>query len=46
VSFAVRGDCGWPRYDPVRRETMRFDVRSTVVDDPLGPTFARWAGAR
>jgi carboxylesterase type B len=24
VSFAVRGDCGWPRYDPVRRPTMRF----------------------
>jgi carboxylesterase 2/para-nitrobenzyl esterase len=46
VSFAVRGDCGWPRYDPVRRGTMRFDVPSTVVDDPLGPTLSRWAGAR
>jgi para-nitrobenzyl esterase len=42
VSFAARGECGWPRYDPVRRRTMRFDVPSGVVDDPLGPTLTLW----
>jgi carboxylesterase 2/para-nitrobenzyl esterase len=42
VSFAVTGDCGWPRYDPVRRSTMRFDLTSKVIDNPLGPALAFW----
>lgn len=42
VSFAVRGDCGWSPYEPVQRPTMRFDLMSKVVDDPLGPALAFW----
>jgi carboxylesterase type B len=42
VSFAKRGDCGWPKYDAVRRRTMRFDTSPHVVDDPLGPTLKLW----
>jgi carboxylesterase 2/para-nitrobenzyl esterase len=42
VSFASRGDCGWPRYDPARRATMRFAAVSSVVDDPLGRTLRLW----
>src|SRR6185295_17742625 len=34
AAFATKGDCGWPKYDPVRRATMRFDTMSEVVDDP------------
>lgn len=45
VSFAADGDCGWPRYDPVRKATMHFDASSHVVDDPMGVSLARWAGA-
>jgi carboxylesterase type B len=46
VSFATRGDCGWPRYDHNRRATMRFDVQSTVVDDPHSAERALWEGVR
>jgi len=44
VSFAVTGDCGWPQYDPLRRSTMRFDLTSKVVNNPLGPALAFWKG--
>jgi carboxylesterase type B len=46
VSFAVSGDCGWPRYDATRRRTMRFDTTPQMVDDPLGPMLALWKGVR
>jgi carboxylesterase type B len=46
ASFAAHGDCGWPKYDPVRRQTMRFDATSSVVSDPLGQTLALWKGMR
>jgi carboxylesterase 2/para-nitrobenzyl esterase len=46
VSFATLGDCGWPRYDPVRRPTMRFAATSSVVQDPLREQLALWEGAR
>lgn len=43
VSFAARGDCGWPRYDAKRRRTMRFDATSCVVENPLGERLGWWA---
>ena len=46
VAFATNGDCGWPRYDPSRRATMRFDTRSEVVDDPRSAERALWEGVR
>jgi carboxylesterase type B len=46
VAFATRGVCDWPEYEPVRRATMRFDVASAVVDDPLSAERALWAGLR
>jgi carboxylesterase type B len=46
VNFAVRGDCGWPKYDPARRATMRFDATSEVVNDPLAFELALWKGVR
>ena len=46
VSFATRGDPGWPRYDLARRTTMRFDVQSEVVDNPASATRLLWKGKR
>jgi para-nitrobenzyl esterase len=46
VAFATHGDPGWPEHDLARRATMRFDVVSTVVDDPRAPERALWAGRR
>ncbi|HET7533619.1 MAG TPA: carboxylesterase/lipase family protein [Nocardioidaceae bacterium] len=46
VSFAARGDPGWPRYDLGRRATMRFDTTSQVVDDPRAWERALWEGVR
>jgi carboxylesterase type B len=46
VSFAANGDPGWPRYDLARRATMRFDVQSTVVDDPRSWERNLWQGIR
>jgi carboxylesterase type B len=46
VAFAANGDCGWPRYDIPRRPTMRFDVSSGVVEDPLGAKLAIWKDVR
>ncbi len=46
VAFATTGDPGWPRYDLPRRASMRFDITSAVVDDPLAAERALWAGVR
>jgi carboxylesterase type B len=45
VAFAVKGDCRWPKYDLARRSTMRFDLVSEVVDNPLGSKLAQWKSA-
>jgi carboxylesterase type B len=46
VAFATHGDCGWPKYDLSRRATMRFEIRSEVVDDPRSAERALWEGRR
>jgi len=46
VAFATSGDPGWPKYDLSRRATMRFDVTSEVVNDPLSTERALWEGVR
>lgn len=46
VAFAATGDPGWPRYDPERRATMRFDTLSEIVDDPHSVERALWEGKR
>ncbi len=46
VAFATSGDCGWPKYDPSRRATIRFDITSEVVDDPRSAERALWEGVR
>jgi para-nitrobenzyl esterase len=42
IAFASTGDCGWPRYDPIKRATMRFDDVSRVVINPLAAVLGRW----
>jgi para-nitrobenzyl esterase len=44
VHFATNGDCGWPKYELPRRQTMHFDTASSVVDHPLAEVTARWKG--
>jgi carboxylesterase type B len=44
VGFATDGRCRWPKYDLVRRATMRFDVGSAVVDDPRAAERKVWEG--
>jgi para-nitrobenzyl esterase len=44
VAFATNGHCSWPKYDPTRRATMRFDITSRVVDDPRSAVRALWEG--
>lgn len=44
VRFASTGDPGWPRYDLERRTTWRFDVPSTVVEDPRSTERRVWDG--
>ena len=46
LDFATTGEPGWPRYDLARRAVMRFDVRSSVVDDPYAAERDLWAGVR
>lgn len=46
VAFAATGDAGWPAYDLKRRQTMRFDTVSGVLDDPLAVERAIWEGVR
>jgi para-nitrobenzyl esterase len=46
VAFARDGNPGWPRYDLMRRATMRFDTKSEVVDDPRANERVLWEGVR
>ena len=46
VSFATRGDPGWPEYDLKRRATMRFDTTSELVEDPHSAERALWEDLR
>jgi len=46
VNFARTGDPGWVAYDTTRRATMRFDLSSRVVDDPLAQERMLWEGVR
>jgi carboxylesterase type B len=46
VAFAANGDPGWPKYDLDRRATMRFDIKSEVVDDPRSAERALWKAVR
>lgn len=46
IAFAASGNPGWPRYDPVARTTMRFDVTSEPVQDPRAWERALWDGIR
>jgi carboxylesterase type B len=46
VAFATNGYPGWPKYDLIRRATMRFDTTSEVVDDPRSAERKLWAGVR
>ena len=43
VAFAATGYCDWPRYELNARATMRFDVRSQVIDDPRPAERALWS---
>jgi para-nitrobenzyl esterase len=42
VAFAMTGEPGWTRYDPVRRATMRFDTVNRVVEDPRAFERGLW----
>ena len=46
VAFAVARDCGWPKYEPPHRLTMRFDTVSIIVRDPLAAQLAVWSEVR
>jgi para-nitrobenzyl esterase len=46
VDFASNGEPGWPRYGLGRRPVMRFDVTSSVIDDPYARERNLWDGAR
>ena len=45
TAFASTGDPGWPTYERGYRETMRFGVRSMVVDDPRAFERELWGVA-
>jgi len=42
VAFASTGNCGWPKYDPDHKASMRFDTKSEVVADPWLSVRALW----
>jgi carboxylesterase type B len=44
IAFATRGECPWPKYERIRRVTLRFDTLSEVVEDPRSAVRALWAG--
>jgi para-nitrobenzyl esterase len=46
VDFASTGEPGWPRYDLDRRAVMRFNLTSSLVEDPYARERALWAGVR
>jgi para-nitrobenzyl esterase len=43
LRFVKTGDPGWARYELAKRPTMRFDVSSSVVSDPLAERRQLWA---
>ena len=45
IRFVRDGDPGWPAYEPPRRETMRFDETSVVVEDPHAWQRRLWGEA-
>jgi len=45
VAFAKTGDCGWPKYNPGRRATMRFGLTPAVVNDPRSAERGLWERA-
>jgi para-nitrobenzyl esterase len=46
VAFATNGEVGWLKYELGRRQTMRFDTTSQVVDDPRAAIRGLWEGVR
>ena len=46
VNFASKGEPGWPRYDLDRRAVMRFNLTSSLVEDPYAQQRALWTGLR
>ena len=44
LRFLKTGNPGWARYDLETRPTLRFDVTSAVVADPLAERRKPWAG--
>ena len=46
VNFASKGEPGWPRYDLDRRAVMRFNLTSSLVEDPYAQQRALWTGVR
>jgi carboxylesterase type B len=46
VSFARKGDPGWPAYDLESRRTMVFDTTSALAADPAAPERQAWKGHR
>ena len=46
VDFASTGEPGWPRYDLDRRAVMRFNLTSSMVEDPYVRERGLWAGVR
>jgi carboxylesterase type B len=46
VSFALSGDCGWPKYEACHRVSMRFDTVNSVVRNSLAAQLDLWNGVR
>jgi para-nitrobenzyl esterase len=42
--FVKTGDPGWRRYESNTRPTMRFDIASAIVEDPLAARRQAWSG--
>ncbi|UZE50353.1 carboxylesterase/lipase family protein [Rhodopseudomonas sp. P2A-2r] len=45
IAFARTGDCGWAKYDSLRRSTMHFDATLAVIDDPMAARRTLWKNA-
>jgi para-nitrobenzyl esterase len=46
VAFIRNGNPGWDRYTTHDRETMIFNTRSMLVQDPHGDERRLWDGLR
>lgn len=46
VSFATKGNPGWPEYDTSRRATMHFDTATQLLNDPGSEERLLWEGLR